>query len=143
MFINKAQRWDTRSGQHARGSYLMLMTVRDLATLPIEVRAAHALSGHMWPIRCLVRYVQLDQLGHFMMGTVTLFGHKLSVSGEFGHDSLTLDVPNDVYLRGVELPDYLYQGWAHERSGFHEELRTWALANLSALRGRRGTPTPT
>ena len=47
-----------------------------------------------------------------MMARLTVKGHKLSLSGSYGADGLTKDVPKEVYELGVDLPDELRKAWS-------------------------------
>lgn len=123
MFISKPKiAGYTRDGeQFAHGYMLLMLQSKDM---PI---------GEMsrTPIRCLVRYVRLRQLGHFMMGIVHIAGHRLSVSGAYGNDGLPMDVPPEVYDLGVELPADLREAWnkggGHNSAGSEAPLmREWA-----------------
>jgi hypothetical protein len=129
MFIT-GQRRATRNGQRARGRFLILMQPEDIAIGEISTT----------PVRALVRYVEMAQIGHFMMGTLTLKGHAISLSGAYGHDGLILDVPREVYDMGVELPADLREAWnkggGHNSAGSEgPAMKAWALATFPA-RGR-------
>jgi hypothetical protein len=93
-----------------------------------------------YPIRALVRYSALRQLGHFMMGFIRVGKHRLTVSGSYGADGLAMDVDADVYARGLVLPDELRRAW-NEGGGWNgaggeaAAMRRWAEGNLKALRG--------
>jgi hypothetical protein len=84
------------------------------------------------PLRGIVRFAALTQLGHFMMGRIRVKGHSLTVSGAYGSDGLPMTVPPEVYDAGVELPAELYDLWA-KGGGWNSAgsegpaLRKWAL----------------
>jgi hypothetical protein len=64
--------------------------------------------SNSYPLRAIVRYVRMRQLGHFMMGSARINGHSLTLSGSYGSDGLPTSVPDEIYDAGVELPQYLY-----------------------------------
>jgi hypothetical protein len=52
----------------------------------------YTLDGRTLPrLFACVRPIRLRQLGHFMMGQVTLLGLQFSLSGALGHDGLQMD----------------------------------------------------
>jgi hypothetical protein len=63
------------------------------------------------PIRALVRFTSMRQLGHFMMGQCTAFGHRIGLSGSYGNDGLPCDVPQSVYDHAIEVPAELIAAW--------------------------------
>lgn len=85
-----------------------------------------------FPIRAFVRKVALQQCGHWMMGRVNIGGKWYTVSGAYGDDGLTMNLPYDTYMRGVVLPQELYNAWAqgggHNSCGSEAPLmREWAI----------------
>lgn len=138
MYIKNQRCWSTADGQQrASGSFLMLFSREPGG----EIRAA-------------VRHVKMKQLGAWMMGLVTLYGVKVSVSGAYGNDGLAGDPerkfeafegqgPEEaraVWLKLTPLPAELtYKIWTDDtghnspgRSG--EDVRKWALEHIKALR---------
>jgi len=98
------------------------------------------IQGSSAPIKAVVRKVALRQLGHWMMGKARIYGHNFTVSGAYGGDGLTMDVPQEVYDRlQVELPDSLVEAW-NKGGGWNSAgseapmIREWALENLDRLR---------
>ncbi len=89
------------------------------------------------PIRALVRFTSLRQLGHFMMGECRAFGHRLTLSGSYGGDGLPCDVPDDVYEKAVEVPAELVAAW-NTGGGWNgagteaPAMREWALKTFPA-----------
>ena len=123
MFV-KSVRWDTNSGQHARGPFLILVCLEE---------------GPLEELRAFVRHVRLDQCGHFMMGDVTIGGVKLTLSGSYGNDGLPVTVNEKLYCHAVPIPDKLFclwnKGGGHNSCGSEAPLlRDWAMDNLKALR---------
>lgn len=82
-------------------------------------------------IRGIVRKVALRQLGPWMMGKARIGGHTISVSGTYGSDGLPCTVPQDVFDRGVPLPQELFDAW-NEGGGWNSAgneasaMREWA-----------------
>lgn len=62
-------------------------------------------------IRCFVRKVALIQCGQFMMGIARIQGKSITVSGAYGHDGLPIELPEEIWKKGVPLPDKLYHAW--------------------------------
>lgn len=100
-------------------------------------------NGKLWGA---VRRVQLHQCGHFMMGAARLGRHRIGLSGPIGHDGLPLDLqdcPPEWRPRLVEVPEEVaaryWKDDGHNDVGkAAPDLRTWALANLAALRQQDG-----
>lgn len=83
MFIDKVASGYTKDGsQWARGPFMIVFCYDEFP---------HAL-------RACIRTVRLRQLGHWMMGDVSLNSHKIVLSGDFGGDGL----PNELAM----IPDY-------------------------------------
>ena len=83
-------------------------------------------------IRALVRYTRLRQCGHWMMGTVRIEDHSLTVSGSYGGDGLPTSVPDELYSLGVDVPTELVDAWSNGGgwNGAGSEagaMREWAL----------------
>lgn len=123
MFVDKFQGWDTRNGQRARGSFLILWGDFNNKKL----------------YGCL-RYVEMQQIGHFMMGSAKVCGKELTLSGSYGQDGLSRDPERDGIDVGqlVELPSNLYEAWAkgggwNSTGSEASAIKKWALANKSAL----------
>lgn len=135
MFL-KARRGDTRNGQWACGPFLAVFTKEGCKY------------NYLTEIRALVRVVKLTQLGHFMMGTMsvpkTVTGegsYKLTCSGTYGADGLTNDAKDaDKIWDGLwPLPeDLAYLFWTsngHNDAGAHGRyIHSWATKNHAALR---------
>ncbi|HEX5426534.1 MAG TPA: hypothetical protein VFW94_23505 [Candidatus Acidoferrales bacterium] len=125
MFITTKYSGYNRHGeQSAAGRFLILM----------QPNFDTKLTGKQ-PLRAVVRYVRLRQLGHFMMGSARIGKHRLSLSGSYGGDGLPVSVPDEVYQSGVELPQELYDAWNNGGgwNGAGSEapaMRAWALATF-------------
>ena len=93
---------------------------------------------HNKEIRALVRKVAMHQCGHWMMGSAQAFGHRLSLSGSYGGDGLTVTVPREVFEQAVPIPQELHDAW-NKGGGWNGAgseayaMRDWALANLDKL----------
>lgn len=98
--------------------------------------------GTRAPMRAFVRTIALRQVGHFMMGSTRLFGRRVSISGSYGSDGLPVSVPRDIYFRGLEVPQQLYDAWnkgeGWNSAGSEAPLFVeWAQANLNKLLPRK------
>lgn len=131
MYIEPIRRYYDRDGsQHtSRANFLILVSSKDLPCGPDNFRA-------------IVRKVAMAQCGHFMMGTARAFGHSMSLSGSYGEDGLTCDVPHVVFEKAFPTPRYLYDLWAsgsgHNSAGNEaEEMVKWANENIKLLTGRK------
>ena len=132
MFIRSNRGYTRHGEQWASGPFLMLIVDKDSEEPNVRRN-----------VRAIVRSVRLKQLGHFMMGAVSIktapnVQHHISVSGAYGSDGLLLDVPSDVFALGVPLPLKLYDAWSH--GGGHNNvgseahaIHDWALKNMKAL----------
>lgn len=86
----------------------------------------------------LVRSVALHQCGNFMMGSATVFGTQISISGAYGADGLPRDyqdVPPAYRDRLVEVPEEIaaayWAGGGHNSAGNEAPtLRSWALSTF-------------
>lgn len=92
-------------------------------------------------IRGIVRHVKMHQIGHFMMGTMIVAGHKITLSGTYGSDGLACDVPHEVYELGVDLPDELYEAW-NKGEGWNEAgkegLAMFDWGKIKVMKQRKG-----
>ena len=129
MYITNDSRSGYRGGDQVCTRGLFLMFVQPPGT-----------AGASSPIKCVVRKVALQQLGHFMMGRANIRGKWFTVSGSYGSDGLPMDVPQEVYdSLTVTLPADLYQAW--NKGGGHNScgseapaVRKWAKEHLAELR---------
>jgi hypothetical protein len=127
MFLS-GQSWYGRDGQHARGSFLIIFSVKQ------ELRACS-------------RYVHMAQLGHFMMGQAKIApGTTITLSGTYGDDGLPCDPAKIGKLWETLLPlpgdltEAFWSGGGHNSAGSEgPAVRDWALVNLPALR-KAGRP---
>lgn len=137
MFINRTIGGYTRDGeQFARGRFLCVFhsnqfkraeeTGRDWREHPKELRRK---------LYATVRYCHLKQFGHWMMGTVSIGGSRVTVSGAYGGDGLPMDLeklPETARSRLVEVPadlaEKFWNGGGHNSAGTEADaMRTWAL----------------
>ena len=124
MFLN-GRSWYNVNGQRSAGSFLAIVTPG---------------WGPARAMRAVVRYVQMRQSGHFMVGEMKLMGHRIPLSGTYGRDGLCCDIPEEVYEAALPVPDFVYEAWRVEKD---DVIRAWALENLDSLRAacRKGPPT--
>ena len=96
------------------------------------------------PIRCIVRKVALEQLGHFMMGYARAFNYVLPISGGYGNMGLPTDVDREVWDKAIPLPDNLYDAW-NKGEGWNScgseapLMREWAINNFEILAPKGAT----
>lgn len=110
-------------------------------------------------LRAFVRFVSMEQCGHFMMGNVRVAGYSLSLSGAYGNDGLpthldrffagivngeakfvsfTAEQKTAIWDQLTPLPPELVNGYWHSE-GHNDagtagpEIRKWAKANMLAL----------
>lgn len=88
----------------------------------------------------VVRSVKLTQFGPWMMGSTTIGGEKITLSGAYGNDGLPSTVSEAIYEKyGLQIPQDLYDAW-NKGGGWNsagseaEAMRAWANANLKELR---------
>ncbi len=121
MYIEATEGYYTADGtQHMRrGRFLILVQPKGW-------------ENRNMPMRALVRSVALRQCGHWMMGTARAFGHSIPISGAYGADGLTRDVPMEVYERAAAVPDALIEEWStgggwNSAGSEAESMRAFAL----------------
>lgn len=107
-------------------------------------------------IRAIVRRVRLSQVGHFMMGRVVIAGHKISLSGGYGGDGMSIgafDILDKtprwpglwekLHPIPSELREAYRQGGGWNAPGSEAEaFRKWALENkrqLTRLRNEKSS----
>lgn len=93
------------------------------------------LKSNTYPIRAIVRYVRMRQMGHWMMGSARIGTERITLSGSYGSDGLPTSVSDSAYESGVELPQYLYDAW-NKGGGWNSAgseagmMREWALSRF-------------
>lgn len=134
MFITSDYSGYNRHGeQSAAGLFLMVFSGDDKFPMPGDA------SRNLPRLRACVRHAHMTQLGHFMMARVRVGKHRITLSGSYGSDGLTLDAPEGVWEKLVPVPDELavqfWNGGGHNSSGSEgPAMRKWAQDNLAALR---------
>ena len=128
MYIKSTSGYYKGTAQHSRKApFLILMQSKESPSKEL---------------RCVVRQVALSQLGHWMMGSTRIGKEKVTLSGSYGHDGLPVMVEHTTYLRGVLLPEELFDLW-NKGGGWNsagsesEAMRKWALENLDELSPKR------
>lgn len=127
MFIKNARSWDTVSGQRAAGTYLALFQLAKHPPDPLP------------EIRCTVRYVRMEQVGHFMMAHIGLFGlAEVTLSGYWGSDGLPLAIEDGPLWEALHpLPtDLTEKFWVSNdgNNGVWYRIIDWALPQVNKLR---------
>ena len=132
MFIANNRRWDTRSGQHASGAFLLVF-------------GSPNFDGGDRTLRACVRHVRMDQCGHWMMGGATVYSadgvsHRVLLSGTYGNDGLSIDAEKYPGLWEALMPippDLTAAFWAgggHNSAGSEgSDMVAWARKNLRLL----------
>ena len=153
MFLrtNPSQTGYRGTSQVAGGPFLMVFC-RTLFGPSQEQRLAEgvdfqASNGKVYPrLRAAVRSVRMSQCGHFMMGSAQLGKHRITLSGSYGADGLTIDPDSypGLWETLLPVPDELaekfWQGGGHNSAGSEgPAMRAWATANEKALR-KAGKP---
>jgi hypothetical protein len=127
MFIRPTKRWYGRrdGDQHAKGLYMLVACDRPGGEL-----------------RAIVRSVQMDQCGHFMMGHFKVTGYaKITVSGGFGSDGLpkSKDDVGALWDRMIQIPQDIANAYWKDSSGHNEvgnkapDFAEWANVNFKTL----------
>ena len=133
MFIKVSKSGYTRDGQQfCQGLFLVLCQPK-WEDLPSGSPNPAGL-----PIHAFVRHCKMSQCGHWMIGSVKIGSHKLTMSGAYGADGLPDSVPMEVYKAAIPLPQYLVDAW-NNGGGWNSAgseatlMREWALENLDFL----------
>lgn len=116
MFIKVDKSGYNKHGEQFCHGYFLLMMQPDTRDpeVPDDWRGPDGIAKYgKNTMRCAVVYTKFSQFGQFMMGRAHLLGHKLILSGAYGGDGLSCDVPWKVYQSGMPLPDDLYDAWNH------------------------------
>ena len=116
MYIKPTRQWYEAGGtQHAGQQWFLIMCVPGKKTKDVLSGYESYLADYDYagrhPIRCIVRKVALEQLGHWMMGYARAFGHRITISGSYGSDGLPKNVDREVWDKAIPLPDDLYDAW--------------------------------
>lgn len=130
MFLTtRRSGYDSHGQQVASGLFLLLVQPKDQPISQPE------------PIKALVRFTAMHQLGHFMMGACRAFGHKITLSGSYGNDGLPCDVPRAVYDRAIPVPQELVDAW-NKGGGWNgagaeaKAMREWAIKTFHVVGDR-------
>lgn len=96
--------------------------------------------GNSSELRACVRFAKMTQLGHFMMASVAIAGHRITLSGSYGGDGLPRDCPDvAMWDQLTPVPRELRDAWA-KGDGWNSAgseapaMRQWASDNLAKLR---------
>lgn len=107
MFVTQPERVE----KGFKGKYLILWT-NDLSEL-----------------RGCIREVTMEPLGNFLTGSAKVGARTVSVSGNFGNDSLPKDA-DDLWAKLLPVPaDLAKDFWEGSPTTFMPKLRTWAWKN--------------
>lgn len=123
---NRSQTGYTRDGQQKAGGSFLILFSKEPGK---EVRAC-------------VRSVRMAQCGQFMMGNANVGNARLTLSGAYGDDGLTVDagrLPAETWETLVMLPSDLVERFWHScgHNDAREEgpaVRAWAIEHLGKLR---------
>jgi hypothetical protein len=148
MFLTNRRSGFDRGGQQvASGLFFIMFSNPDRTKGQRELRGC-------------VRFVSMEQLGHFMMGHVRIGGYSLTLSGSYGSDGLPFDLGR--YFVGLvdgeakfadftpeqkaaiweqltplppELAETYWKSDGHNDAGTAgPALRKWAKENMAAMR---------
>lgn len=124
MFIRSKYSGYEGTEQVAAGDFLLLCCPQ----------LAEGEKWDMYTTRAHVKYVRMEQFGHFMMGSMYFPRHKVSVglSGTYGGDGLISDVPRCVWEDGIPVPRELIEAWGkgggwNSAGSEGKSMRQWAL----------------
>ncbi len=116
MYINGASVYYKGTTQHIRkGDFLILMQPDNQPPKGNNIRA-------------IVAKVAMSQVGYFMMGKVRIGGKSITLSGSYGSDGLPTTVPDEIWVKGVPLPDSLYEAWRKGGGWNGSGSEAWAMA---------------
>ncbi|MEI6750349.1 MAG: hypothetical protein WCM93_14425 [Bacteroidota bacterium] len=135
MFLKTDYAHYSRSGEQLAGGRFLVLMQPKTATLDDVCK-------RKYPIKALVRYCKMSQMGAWMIGKIRVKGISLMMSGSYGGDGLLADVPMEVYNMGVELPAELVEAWnnggGHNSAGSEAPaMRSWAIKTFPAPKKRR------
>lgn len=130
MFLRTARAGYERDGTQVASGWFLALVTRKGAGFEDWKRTSS-------DVRAVCRYVRMEQCGHFMMGAMRVKGHRITLSGCYGADGLTRDVPEEVWESGVPLPDFLYRAWArgcgHNGAGSEgAAMQMWGMEQFGA-----------
>jgi hypothetical protein len=133
MFIAEVRSYYDRHGcqKTAPGDFLILCH---------PIIDGNTMEGLKFPMRAFVARTRLSQLGQFMMGRVSVAGHKLSLSGSYGSDGLPMSLDKELWDAATDVPAELVEAW-NKGGGWNGagteagKMRAWAVANLEELKG--------
>jgi len=131
MFIDNVKTYYTKDGEQrtTSGQFLCLLSCDDLPIGPDNFRG-------------IIVATKLSQFGHWMMGSCKIEGHKLTLSGTYGEDGLTMTVPHDIFELGTPLPPELFEAWSKGR-GWNDagseglSIRQWAIDNMKVIKTKQ------
>jgi hypothetical protein len=135
MFITEVRSYYDRHGSQKT-------TPGDFLILCHPIIDGNLMEGLKFPMRAFVVRIELSQLGQFMMGRVSVAGHKLSLSGSYGSDGLPISLDKELWDAAIDVPADLVEAW-NKGGGWNsagveaDKMRAWAVANLKELRGIR------
>lgn len=99
MYIEKTERyWIGTEQAIKRARFLIIMHSKDRPLGPNNFNG-------------IVRKVALRQLGHWMMGFARIGKEKITVSGSYGGDGLSITVDENTFQKGKPIPLELYNKW--------------------------------
>jgi hypothetical protein len=134
MFItvNRSQSGYTNAGQKAGGLFLLLACA-EKSDIECACGKKHK------ELRGLVRSVQLHQCGHFMMGSMTINGVRIGVSGALGSDGLPKSQDEVPWDQMVPVDIETAHAYWTDTTGHNDvgvsgkNIRQWADENMAAL----------
>lgn len=132
MFIGKSRGGYRGTEQVASGHFLMVFQNENAPRLENKLR----------PLRALVRKVALHQCGHFMMGSVKLYGVRFSLSGTYGSDGLPMEITHSTRRNVPERPDEFTSPGEHQAYYAAVDKIPWERIELAPGLWERLHPLP-
>lgn len=158
MYLEPNHGYYTSTGeQHARQAWYLMLAELDTSAPGGPIRSQQEpcakACGHPTTapeqyshsvLYAAVRKVALTQVGHFMMGTANVGGHRITLSGPVGNDGLPMticpfvdgkpvvaygDVPLDTFRHWERVPANLAALYWHDGIG-HNDVNTEPLKPL-------------
>jgi hypothetical protein len=135
MYLECTTGYDSDGAPTAKGLFLMVFEDPESKKSRPEIRAC-------------VRFVKMEQLGNWMMGTAKIASHEIVLSGSYGSDGLPMylrhknvgeKVASHIWEHLVQIPKDLqekfWEGGGHNCAGSEgPHFHKWGKENIKVLR---------